>query len=132
MASKKAPAVDPNDDSVETGRLADDSPRPVRAADVRPFTVDPLDPVHELDLCPVNSKIVVTEDGAYLATPDGVTKRPSDSIEARLPLGSKVNKTADGQYRGQLPAEYQGAVAVYDNTNDVLKFMRGIVIGEPT
>jgi len=129
MAKNKKP-VDPNDDSVETGRIGDSSPRPVSPASVLPFTVDPVDPAHELDFSPVNSKIVVTEDGAYLATPDGITKQHPDSIEARLPLGTKIHKLAEDQYRGQLPPEYEGAVAVYDNTNDVLKFLRNVVIGD--
>lgn len=129
MAREKKP-VDPNDDSVETGRLSDQSPRPVAASEVKPFTVDPAAPVHELDLSPVNSKIVVTEDGAYLATPDGVTKCPSDSIEARLPQGTKINKLAENQYRGALPHEYTGLVIVFDNTNDVLLHLRKVVRGE--
>ena len=129
MAKNTKPPVDPNDDSVETGRIGDASPRPVSPADVRPFTVDPIDPVHELDLSPVNSKIVITEDGAYLATPDGVTKLGADSIEARLPLGTKIHKLTDQQYSGKLPPEYDKGLVVFDNTNDVLKFLRSVVIG---
>lgn len=127
--------VDPNDDSIETGRLENQSPRPVAAADVHPFTVDPLDPVHELDTCPVNAKIVVTETGAYLATPgDGkasmgtLRKLAWDTVGGVLPVGTKIYKLTPAQYRGVLPAESGGNTVVFDNTNDVLRHLREIIV----
>ena len=129
MAKPKKP-FDPNDDSVETGRLNDQSPRPVPRSEVQPFTVDPLDPVHELALAPVNSKIVVTNFGAVFATPDRVRKGEKTSIEGKFPEGTKIHKLAEGMYRGVLPLEYGGASVVFDNTNDVIAHLRKIVVGE--
>ena len=122
--------VDPYDDSVETGRLRDQSPRPVPKSEIQPFTVDPLDPVHELDLAPVNSKIVVTNLGAVFATPDRVRKAEKVSDEGKLPEGTKIHKLGEGMYRGSLPYEYGGASVVFDNTHDVISHLRAIVIGE--
>jgi hypothetical protein len=130
MAKPKNKEKDPYDDSVETGRLTDQSPRPVAASEVRPFTVDPLDPVHPLDRAPVNSKIVVTSLGAVFATPERVRKAEKVSLEGKLPEGTKIHKLAEGMYRGALPFEYGGAVVVFDNTNDVIAHLRKIVIGE--
>ena len=129
MAKQPKP-FDPNDDSVETGRLSNQSPRPVPKSEIRPFTVDPLDPVHELDLAPVNSKIVVTSNGAVFATPDRVRKAEKTSIEGKFPEGTKIHKLAEGMYRGTLPLEYGGTSVVFDNTNDVIEHLRKIVIGE--
>jgi hypothetical protein len=128
--AKAKPPVDPNDDSVETGRLADQSPRPVPKSQIQPFTVDPLEPVHPLDLAPVHSKIVVVKEGAIFATPDGSSRPERESIEGRLPEGTKIHKLEEGMYRGMLPPEYGGATVVFDNTNDVLAHLRKIVVGE--
>jgi hypothetical protein len=128
--AKPKKVIDPYDDSVETGRLMDQSPRPVAKSEIQPFTVDPLDPVHRLDLAPVNSKIVVTSNGAVFATPERVHKGEKESLEGKLPEGTKIHKLAEGMYRGSLPYEYGGASVVFDNTNDVIAHLRKIVIGE--
>lgn len=47
---------------------------------------------HALDLAPVNSKIVVTEDGAMLATPAGVSVLPKHDPASRLPKGARIIK----------------------------------------
>lgn len=58
--------------------------------------------LHALDLAPVNSKIVVTEEGAMLATPQGVTVLDDADTASRLPDGARIRKTADGYIADQI------------------------------
>lgn len=53
-------------------------------------------PGHALDLAPVNSKIVVTVEGAFLAGPDGPVALEKTDPANRLPVGAKIIKTRDG------------------------------------
>ena len=56
------------------------------------------DRLHALDRSPVNSKIVVIDEGAMLATGEGVTLLPSDDPASTLPHGARIQKTAEGEY----------------------------------
>lgn len=64
-------------------------------------------PKHSLDDAPVNSKIVKTLDGAWLATPTGVVQLKKTDMASRLPDGARIQKIAENRYRAtQLsPAE---------------------------
>ncbi len=47
---------------------------------------------HALDRAPVNSKIVGTDRGTALATPDGVTLLPKSDVAGMLPAGARIQK----------------------------------------
>ena len=53
---------------------------------------------HALDLAPVNSKIVVTEHGAVLAAPDGLSLLAKSDPASKLPRGAKILKVAEARY----------------------------------
>lgn len=55
--------------------------------------------LHALDTSPVNSKIVVTEQGAILATPDFVGCLPEGDIAHALPEGARIQKIREGVFR---------------------------------
>lgn len=76
-------------------REAATAPPPPEPADHRAI-VEPPATVHPLDAAPVNSKIVKTLDGAWLATPAGVTLLPKDDPAWFLPNGAKIQKRPDG------------------------------------
>lgn len=50
---------------------------------------------HALDISPINSKIVVTDEGAVLATPISVGKLPKTDPANRLPTGARITKRAE-------------------------------------
>lgn len=52
---------------------------------------------HALDLAPPNSKIVVTSNGAVLATPDGPRLLPKTDPANRLPVGARILKQRHGE-----------------------------------
>ena len=56
------------------------------------------DRLHALGASPVNSKIVVIDEGAMLATGEGVTLLPPDDPASRLPRGARIQKTAEDEY----------------------------------
>lgn len=59
---------------------------------------------HQLDDAPIHSKIVKTLDGAWLARPDdqnGPLLLPKTDIASRLPDGARIQKMAEGKFRGQ-------------------------------
>jgi hypothetical protein len=96
--AKKPPVTDP---------IAPDT-LPVEPAPVDPLTPvtppsEPAPEVHALESAPVNSKLVVVEDGqkhrkAVLATPSGAEFLPEGDPAHALPLGARIHKAADGKY----------------------------------
>jgi hypothetical protein len=62
--------------------------------------------MHPLDLAPVNSKIVVTTEGAWLAQPEGAALLEGPDPARRLPVGAKIIKVENGYLTTQLsPAQ---------------------------
>ena len=47
---------------------------------------------HPLELAPINSKIVVTADGAFLGGPEPTVQLERKDIANRLPVGAKIVK----------------------------------------
>lgn len=82
-----------------------ESPLEAPAAPVEPEQ-PPAVPLHPLDLAPVNSKIVVTTEGAWLAQPSGAELLTGPDPARRLPVGAKVIKVENGYLTTQLsPAQ---------------------------
>jgi hypothetical protein len=79
---------------------------PVEAA-MEPVAAAVPDSLHALDSAPVNSKIVVVDTGAIMATPDFEIRLPDGDPAHALPIGARIIKRADGIYQSvQLsPAE---------------------------
>lgn len=57
-----------------------------------------LESSHALDAAPINSKIVVTEDGAVLALPDDFKVLPPSDIASALPRGARIRKDGHRTY----------------------------------
>jgi hypothetical protein len=63
--------------------------------------------LHQLDLEPINSKIVVTQapadkpGGAFLATPTGARRLPDNDPAHKLPVGARIRKLAEEKYVGE-------------------------------
>lgn len=77
---------------------------------------------HALDLAPVNSKVVVTEEGAFLAGPDGVNKLPKKDAANKLPVGARIQKKAELLYRSEQlsPAEDHDP-QVYESAREAIQ-----------
>ena len=58
---------------------------------------------HALDTAPTNSKIVVTDRGAVLATPDVVKRLPDGDPAHKLPRNVKIHKLGTGHFRASIP-----------------------------
>ena len=93
------------DDTAAIQTAVDAAP-PVEAA-MEPVAAAVPDSLHALDAAPVNSKLVKTDEGAFLATPDSVTRLPDGDPAHKLPEGAKILKrAADAYWSIQLsPAE---------------------------
>lgn len=91
------PEPDPIPDPV-TEPEAIPEPEPVVAA-MEPVAAAVPESRHALDLAPVNSKIVVTEDGAVFVTPAEVRTLPKDDPASKLPSGARILKLGEGSYR---------------------------------
>jgi hypothetical protein len=58
-----------------------------------------------MQAAPVNSKVLVLEDGAYFATPKGVAKLPADDhLFDLFPVGVWFRRTGPEEFTGFLPA----------------------------
>ena len=69
-------------------------------------------PIHQLDLEPVGSKIVVVsggdeQGGAFIGGPAGTKRLPDDDVAQKLPIGARIRKVAEDRYVGEQlsPAE---------------------------
>lgn len=58
----------------------------------------PAGELHALDLAPLNSKIVVTEDGALLAGSNGVSLLPKHDPASKLPRGARIQKLGTDRF----------------------------------
>lgn len=56
---------------------------------------------HALDFAPVGSKIVVTNAGAVLATPDQSPFLPDGDEAHKLPVGARIAKVAEGKFQSE-------------------------------
>lgn len=85
-------------------------------ATVAPETVVAVEApaIHALDLAEVNSKIVVTEEGAFLATPAGVTLLEKSDPASRLPRDARIRKVGDGEFL----STQMSATEVYPDRTD--------------
>lgn len=68
-------------------------------AAMEPVAAAVPDSLHALDSSPVNSKIVVTDAGPILATPDFETLLPKGDPAHRLPVGARIIKRAEGIFQ---------------------------------
>lgn len=75
---------------------------------------------HVLDTCPINSKIVVTDQGAVLATPDLERLLPDGDLAHKLPEGTKIQKIAEGRFRGKLPIQFETPAIVAGSADTVI------------
>lgn len=77
---------------------------------------------HALDLAGISSKIVVTEEGAFLATPDGVNKLPKTDAANKLPVGARIQKKAEMLFRSEQlsPAEDHPA-QTYESAREAIQ-----------
>lgn len=119
--------------AVET--ILDKPPEPVVAEDITESPADPLDgpesdylpipeqvPAHPLDLAHVGAKMVVTTEGAMLATKDGVSPLPKTDPANRLPVGAKVLKTAKDEYMSdQLSANISYPARIYGTASEAIR-----------
>jgi hypothetical protein len=56
---------------------------------------------HPLDLADINSKIVMTDQGAVLGTPQGATLLPMGDPAHLLPVGARIRKLAEDKFVGE-------------------------------
>lgn len=79
-------------------REAATAPPPPEPA-VHLATVEPPATPHPLDVAPVNSKVVRTLEGAWLARPDtGVSRLREPDPAVKLPNGARIQKRGDGKF----------------------------------
>lgn len=110
-------------------------PDPVVEEDITESPADPLDgsendylpvteqvPAHPLDLAHVGAKMVVTTEGAMLATSEGVLALPKTDPANRLPVGAKVLKTAKDEYiSDQLSANISYPARTYGTASEAIR-----------
>jgi hypothetical protein len=81
--------------------------------------------LHELDACPIGSKLVGTEQGTVLATPEWEKLLPRTDLAGRLPTGARIQKISDAAYRSvQLdPAQDRPALITATAYDAVTQFV---------
>lgn len=92
-------------------------PEPEQPPAVLPAPTGP----HALDLAGISSKIVVTEEGAFLATPEGVNKLPKTDAANKLPVGARIQKKAEMLFRSeQLSPAEDHPVQTYESAREAI------------
>lgn len=77
---------------------------------------------HALDLAGISSKVVVTEEGAFLATPGGVNKLPKSDAANKLPTGAKITKKAEMIYESwQLSPAEDHPAQTYESAREAIQ-----------
>jgi hypothetical protein len=78
-----------------------EAPAAPQTAEQSPAVVFP----HPLEFAPVNSKIVVTTDGAFLGGPDPTVELSKTDPANRLPVGAKIVKIVTDEGVGYLSTQ---------------------------
>jgi hypothetical protein len=95
--------------------------KPVPVAEYLEAALPVVPGLHALDSAPVNSKIVVVEQGAVLATPsDGPVLLPKTDRAHKLPEGAKITKTHAGFRAEQLSAVIDRPVMLYATAGEAI------------
>ena len=83
-------------------------------------------PLHQLDLEPIGSKILVVaggdeQGGAFLGGPAGTRRLPEDDVAQKLPIGARIRKDAEDRYVGeQLSAAEERPALIRATAADVI------------
>lgn len=99
------------------GAILTESPLEAPAAPMEPERP----PMHPLDLAPVNSKIVVTTEGAWLAQPSGAELLTGPDPARRLPVGAKIIKVENGYLSTQLSPAQPSEPRFYKSALEAIK-----------